>query len=220
MSPAPPASETRRRDAARSRSAILDAAERLFARRGYEATSLADVGQEAGVSRGTPSYFFGSKEELYVAVLERMYEDRNEALAPVFAPLVEWADADEPGEPLEAVLKRAVAGYLAFLRTRPAFVDIFEREALAGGRRLARVRSRSTVMEDAFAALQRSAPSHGLARFDVPEVVMALIALAYLPVAHRHTILRRHGLSLDDDAFLTRRTEHVADVLAHLVGAG
>jgi AcrR family transcriptional regulator len=41
--------------------AILDAAEHLFAERGYEATSLQLVGDSAGVSRATPGYFFGSR---------------------------------------------------------------------------------------------------------------------------------------------------------------
>ena len=59
------------RDAERTRAAILDAAERLFAEQGYDATSLTEVGAAAGVSRGTPGYFFGTKAELYQAVLDR-----------------------------------------------------------------------------------------------------------------------------------------------------
>ena len=61
------------RNPARSREAILDAGEALFAESGYEGTSLSDVGTLAGVSRGTPGYFFGSKAELYRAVLERCF---------------------------------------------------------------------------------------------------------------------------------------------------
>ena len=47
----------RERNPARSRAAILDAAERLFAEKGYEATSLSEVGTAAGLSRATPGYF-------------------------------------------------------------------------------------------------------------------------------------------------------------------
>src|SRR6059058_3893805 len=123
----------RTRDAARSRLAILGAAEEIFAREGYEAASLARIGEAAGVSRGTPSYFFGSKEELYRAVLERMYADRTAALEPAFAPLVAWARADAPSEPLRAVLRSAVDGYVRFLVERPTYVDIIQRESLAHG---------------------------------------------------------------------------------------
>ena len=63
------------RDAERSRAAILDAAERLFAEQGYDATSLTNVGAVAGVSRGTPGYFFRSKAELYQAELDYAVDD-------------------------------------------------------------------------------------------------------------------------------------------------
>jgi AcrR family transcriptional regulator len=206
------------RDAERSRRAILAAAERLFAERGFDAASLAEIGEEAGLSRGTPSYFFGSKEELYVAVLEAMAAERTAQLEPAFRPLVEWAEATDPPQPLRTVLSRAVGGYLEFLRGRPTFVDIVEREALDGGGRLAEIELESTVMEDAFGALRRRARAHGLRNFDVTEVILALIGLGYMPVAHRDTILRRNGLDLDDPAFLRRRRRHIVDVLLRLIG--
>jgi len=59
------------RDAARSRSSILDAAERLLAERGPDEMTLERVGTAAGLSRGAPAYFFGSKAALQAAVLER-----------------------------------------------------------------------------------------------------------------------------------------------------
>src|SRR5919199_3609174 len=129
MATTPPPAKTR--DAERSRRLILDAAEEVFARQGFDAATLAGIGQIAGVSRGTPSYFFGSKEALYQAVLERMYADRTAALEPVFAPLAEWAREAEPSEPLRAVLSRSVEGYVRFLGDRPTYVEIIEREALA-----------------------------------------------------------------------------------------
>lgn len=58
------------RNAERSRSRILEAAGRHFAERGFEASSLAAIGAEAGLSRGAPAYFFGSKAELYAATLD------------------------------------------------------------------------------------------------------------------------------------------------------
>jgi TetR/AcrR family transcriptional regulator len=218
MATAAPAPRTR--DAERTRRLILDAAEQLFARRGFDAASLAEIGEAAGVSRGTPSYFFGSKEELYHAVLERLYADRTASLEPVFAPLGEWAQAKAPTQPLRPVLTRSIEGYLRFLLDRPSYVDIIEREALAGGDRLRKLKNQSTVMEDAFNALRRRSRARGLRNFDAGEAVMCLVALAYMPVAHRNTMLRRQGMSLDDNRFLNRRKKHIADLMLHLLGAG
>ncbi len=47
---------------------ILEVAERLFAGRGYEGTSVRDIAQEAGVNVAMISYYFGSKEKLLHAV--------------------------------------------------------------------------------------------------------------------------------------------------------
>ena len=50
---------------------ILDAAEVLFAEYGYDATSLRDLTQEAGVNLAAVNYHFGGKEQLATAVLAR-----------------------------------------------------------------------------------------------------------------------------------------------------
>jgi AcrR family transcriptional regulator len=71
-----PRATDRQRNAPKTRIAILDAAEQLFAAKGYDATSLHEVGKAAGVSRGTPGYFFGSKAALYQAVLDRCFGRR------------------------------------------------------------------------------------------------------------------------------------------------
>lgn len=51
--------------------AILDAAETLFARQGFAATTIKAIGKEAGVNPALLYYYFPDKERLYHAVLER-----------------------------------------------------------------------------------------------------------------------------------------------------
>ncbi|CUU54817.1 regulatory protein, tetR family [Parafrankia irregularis] len=60
---------TRRRDAARSRQALLSAAADLFAERGYAGTAIRSVGDRAGVDPALIARYFGGKEGLYQAVL-------------------------------------------------------------------------------------------------------------------------------------------------------
>ena len=57
---------------------ILDAAERLFVEHGFEATSLRSLTSAAGVNLAAVNYHFGSKEELFQAVLTRRLDPMNQ----------------------------------------------------------------------------------------------------------------------------------------------
>ena len=61
----------RRYDAQASRGALLDAADALFDERGYDATTIRDIGARAGVDAALIARYFGSKKGLYLATLER-----------------------------------------------------------------------------------------------------------------------------------------------------
>jgi AcrR family transcriptional regulator len=66
------ASSTRRRhDAQASRQALLTAADALFDERGYEAATVRDIGERAGVDPALIARYFGGKEGLYLATLEQ-----------------------------------------------------------------------------------------------------------------------------------------------------
>ena len=57
---------------------ILDAAEQLFAEKGFAETSLRLITSKAGVNLAAVNYHFGSKEELFEAVLTRRLDPMNQ----------------------------------------------------------------------------------------------------------------------------------------------
>jgi AcrR family transcriptional regulator len=57
---------------------LMDAAEKLFARRGFHGTSLRDITGAAGVDLALVNYHFGGKKQLLVEVLERRGQVLNE----------------------------------------------------------------------------------------------------------------------------------------------
>ncbi len=61
-----------------TKSRILDAAELLFMEHGFEATSLRQLTAAAGVNLAAVNYHFGSKEELFQAVLTRRLDPMNQ----------------------------------------------------------------------------------------------------------------------------------------------
>jgi AcrR family transcriptional regulator len=69
--------------AARTRSAIIDAALLLFRERGYDATTMRAVATEAGVSVGNAYYYFESKEQLIQGFYDRAQVDHAAAARPV-----------------------------------------------------------------------------------------------------------------------------------------
>jgi AcrR family transcriptional regulator len=62
---------TPNRRGTRSREAVLDAAERLMAEQGYEAASVAALVEEAAIPASSIYHYFGSKEGVLLAVMER-----------------------------------------------------------------------------------------------------------------------------------------------------
>jgi AcrR family transcriptional regulator len=70
-----------------TKSRILDVAEHLFMEHGFEATSLRQLTSSAGVNLAAVNYHFGSKEELFQAVLTRRLDPMNQERIELLAKL-------------------------------------------------------------------------------------------------------------------------------------
>jgi len=195
------------RNPARTRAIILDAAEQLFAEKGFEATTLAEVGRVAGVSRATPGYFFGSKAALHRAVLERCFEDVRRAVREG----KERALAS--GENPDVILTGAVADYADFVAARPNFVRLIEREALSDRKVLEDMPLRSAVWQEALAAFRQEL---GLDISDTAEaahLLLSLVALTWFPIVHGRTFLKTVGLDPAAPEFADQRKRHITTLL-------
>jgi AcrR family transcriptional regulator len=72
---------TREEKKAQTRARLLDAAEVVFARRGFVAASLDEVAEEAGLTKGAVYSNFDSKEDLFQAVLDDRYNEQTMRIA-------------------------------------------------------------------------------------------------------------------------------------------
>jgi AcrR family transcriptional regulator len=197
------ASPDRQRNPLRTRAAILDAAATLFAERGYAATSLADVGARAGVSRGAPGYCFGSKAELYRAILERAIEEvraavrsgRERALAS--------------GRSSDDILAGAIGEYFDYLHSHPIFVRLIERAALGGEALPDGLRPAIYAGQEAVAAIAEAAGLDATPGSDASQLLLSMISLCWFPVVHRHTVAPAIGVDLESPAGLERRRQHI-----------
>ncbi len=101
---------------------ILDAAENLFAEKGYSATSLGDVADRVGIRSPSLYNHFRNKEALYAAVLERLLEAFG-------APLAELKDRAITRERIYRWLETIVRMH----HERPNLARLLQHAALSGG---------------------------------------------------------------------------------------
>ncbi len=210
-------SQEKRRDAERSREAILAAAEEQFAERGFDSVSLGQVAAAVGLSRGTPSYFFGSKERLYQAVLEQAFGDREEATREACRPLVTWA-SDGGETSLREPMTKAVEGYIEFLLRHPSFLKLIQREELAGGSRLRSVPRESKAIEQAFEAVRLVAAARQLKPFSVADAVLVFVSLTFSPLTQRSTFMASLERDLSEPKTRRAHVRLTVDQLLHLTG--
>jgi AcrR family transcriptional regulator len=202
MSPLP----DRERNPDRTRAAILDAAEKLFAAKGFDATSLSEVGTCAGVSRGTPGYFFGSKADLYQAVLERSFTEVREAVR------VGRARALASNQAPDAILAGAVSDYFDFLAARPNFIRLIEREALNGGPELDEV-SHLSAGQEALAAISAELGLDDSPSGEAAQLLLSIIALCWFHLIHARTVAPAVGVTLENADDLERRRRHIVGLV-------
>jgi AcrR family transcriptional regulator len=97
---------------------ILDAAVRVFARKGYHTCRVGDIAEEAGVAHGLLYHYFSSKEELLETVFRETWAELLEAFGRV----------EESEEPAAEQLRQLAAILLRSWRRDPDLVRVLVRE--------------------------------------------------------------------------------------------
>jgi len=111
-------------DSGATREALLNAASRLFASRGFDAVTVAEVAQEAGVNKALINYHFGGKLKLYRTIVRDMFAELLDRVEPL------RHDTRPPDELLREFI--AIVGDTAHSR-RPHLSRMMLREVIAGG---------------------------------------------------------------------------------------
>ena len=100
---------------------LVAAAEKGFAEHGFKAARLEDIAQAAGISRPSLLYHFASKDELYQAVVDGIFEDLAVSLR----------ESMSRSDSFEARLRDLTVGFTRFMAMRPAAASLLVRELVA-----------------------------------------------------------------------------------------
>jgi TetR/AcrR family transcriptional regulator len=191
-------------------SAILDAALRLFSRFGLHGTTVDQIAEAANVSKTNLFYYFASKEEVYVAVLQRLLE---EWLAPFRAIEID----SDPAEAICDYVRRKIE----FSRTNPEASRLFCLEIVRGAPLIGPVlRQLLKELVDAKAAVIRSWSDTGrLAPVDPYHLIFTIWSVTQHYADFADQVEAIVGRRLGEDEFFEQTVRNVQAIILNGVRA-
>lgn len=210
LSSQPPPASTgarRERNAAATKLRLLDAAENEFAARGFTGVRLRDIADAAGVQPALIHHYFGDKQGLYRAVLDRvMLPTSTESWTLLGAEL-----------DLEGLLSGFADMLLRFHAEHHNLLAILRHEAVAGSDVLTEItRERTLPVIEAVRATIASAQARGELRADIPpeEIILAGMSMVAYPFFDSNMLaIAMPSMKASDDAALARRKKAIVAIL-------
>ena len=197
-----------RRDPNKTREAILQAAQDEFAAKGLFGGRVNEIAVQAGANKRMLYHYFGSKEGLYLAVLERVYAGlRGEELTLHLDHL----------EPRMAI-RRLVEFNFDYSRAHPEMISLFNSENLHRARHL-RKSKKVRELHSPFVRLVGDILKHGAAKglfrrgLDPVEVYITIAAVGYFYLSNNWTLSAIFGRNLGSNAAISKRRRHNVDMI-------
>jgi AcrR family transcriptional regulator len=188
------------------RRVILDAAVRVFARKGYHGSRVGDIAEEAGIAHGLLYHYFASKEEVLATVFRENWGRLLEAFHQVEAS----------GEPALEQLRRVAKILLRSWRDDPDLVRVMVREVA----RSPHLQLQVNEIREGFLVIQRiveCGQAEGAFRSDLDPRLVSWIFYGALEELLTGWVL---GQLPDGDEEVTRAERTIIDVLCDGLAAG
>lgn len=196
------------RDAARTQALLLGAATQEFARSGFGGARVERIAEQAGVNVRMLYYYFKSKDELFLAVLEHAYAVIRQSEKELELDTV---------EPREGI-RRLVRFTWNFQNTHPEFITLLNSENLHRGVHVAKSSLveglHAPLLETIRRLLERGA-SAGVFRSDVDpmQLYITIAGAGYFYLSNRYTLSAIFRRELMADAEREARLGHMIDVV-------
>ena len=205
-------SGARERSAETTRDSLLRAAIRVFAKHGLDGGSVDKISRAAKSHDRMIYYYFGTKEGLFVAVLEEIYRRFNDAEAALDL------DITQPTEALRSVVQFVMQYY----QKHPEFVTLLNSENLHRGKHIVksdRAREYSSPAIGIIERVLRSGVEQGVFRRELVarDVYMMVAALGYFYQSNRYTLSAFLGEDLEAPQTFSRWEAFVIDSVLRTV---
>ena len=196
------------RDPDGTRSRILDAATREFARYGLGGARVDRIAARARANKRMLYYYFGDKEGLFLAALEDRYAHIRNAERSL---KLEHLDSRE-------AVRRLVEFTWKYFLEHPEFMTLLNSENLHQGRhvrRSRRVREMHSPLVKTLGTILRRGQKAGLFRpgIDAVQLYISIAGEGYFYLSNRYTLSRIFDRDLMAPRALASRSRHISDMI-------
>jgi AcrR family transcriptional regulator len=198
-----------------TRENLLRAAIKVFARNGFAGGRIEQISRAARSYDRMIYYYFGSKEGLFIAVIEEIYRRFNEAESELAL------DLEAPTESLVAIVRFIWSYY----NRHPEFITLLNSENLHRGKHISKSRRPGEYSSPALSLLERvlhSGARQGVFRGELRarDVYLLIASLGYFYLSNRHTLSTFLGENLEAPEALEHWERFVIDSVLRVVAAG
>jgi len=200
--------EPRSRDADRSQLAILASARDEFSARGLAGARMDSIAERAGLNKRLIYYYFGSKDDLFLAVLERVYADIREAEQRLHLDEI---------DPVEAI-RQLVSFTWHYYLEHPEFITLLNSENLhcaAHLKRSERIQEMNSPLVQLLDTVLERGRRDKLFRagVDPVQLYISIASLCYFYLSNNHTLSAIFGRDLRAPKAMAQRLSHMTDLV-------
>ncbi|MGB3244103.1 MAG: TetR/AcrR family transcriptional regulator [Sulfitobacter sp.] len=210
----PKPAKEKQRDKVRTRARLLLAARCIFARNGFEGTSMESIAREAGVSKGLIYHYFNSRDALFIEALD----------AEVAGLRTRQADLELRAlEPVQAI-RRLTTATFDYFSENPRLISLLNEENRLEGRLIRRSDALTTAYDaliDALDDILQRGRAEGLFRSGITSLslYLSIAGLCFHYSANRHTLGAVFRRSFSDPEEIEKRRAEIVDFVMHGVAA-
>ena len=192
---------------------ILVSAEEAFAEKGFYGARVDEITEQAGVNKRMLYAYYGSKEQLYIAVLNTVYQRMAQSEGKLLS---------EETEPVYAV-KRIIRHYFKFLPENPSFVKMILWENLNEAKYMKQSDAISTkqISIELLRTMLRRGIEQGIFRkdLDIDEMAFSINMFCFSYFSNIYTMSHIMGVDFSKKEEMDKRCEHVTEMILKYIQA-
>ncbi len=193
----------------------MRAAKQEFSEHGLSGARVDAIAARMRTTKRMLYYYFGSKEGLYLAVLEQVYGDIRSVEQELDLTSLRPADA----------IRRMIEFTFDYEESHPEFIRLVSIENIHHGKHLAQsstLRKQNMIIIDTLAALLQRGRQAGVFRADIDAVDLHLMisAFCFFRVANRHTFGTLFGCDLTAPLVRAKHKQMIGDAIVRMLETG